>query len=657
MVDQEEIHRKCNSDNPEERGKAVDQLCSSFEYLSDKEQVGKDLHRLTSDQNSGVRSRAPEVIGTVFQYLPDKEQAWRDLIRLTSDEKSHVRSRAIKALRTVFRSLPDKEQAWGDLHKLTTDEKNDVRKGVAEILKTVFRDVPDKGQAGEDLHRLTSDQNSEVRKGAAETLGTAFQDMPDKEKAGEDLHRLTSDQNSEVRDSAVVAFKTAFQDVPDKERAWKDLIRFTLHEDRYVREKVADALGNVFQYVQDKEKAWEDLHRLTSDQNSEVRWGAVEALGTCFLYVPGKERAWKDLHKLTSDQEGYVRVRAYHSLGRISIYKASQSDNEEAYLEELKKAIDFFENAAKEPALDNPSKFCFPFYRSFYTIISIEKREARDEVEKYLAEAKGEIGWSDNKKLLFEAIENLANALKEVQNLENMDLAAKKGELNFYRKYCEQAAELMKNTEEKAPSATIVMRKGLPILDRNLKSLLDEIQEKAKKACQVSKGTDTEKIACAVSREVQKWEIGSQEEMSWYVENLVFSLAATIPQVPENNLIFDRIEQMRNQKDLVKQYGILCTIIPLIPNLYLGNKIEDLEKKIDCFLVSLSESNTDLTISTGIDFYGNGIKLNKKIPLQSFSESERKEIEEIIGGKEAIKLMNFPSKIVGKIKDWLARNR
>ena len=56
--------------------------------------------------------------------------------------------------------------------------------------------------------------------------------------------------------------------------------------------------------------------------------------------------------------------------------------------------------------------------------------------------------------MLFEAVENLANALKEVQNLRNMDLEAKKCELNSYRKYCDHAAGLMRETEEAAPYAT-----------------------------------------------------------------------------------------------------------------------------------------------------------------------------------------------------------
>ena len=181
---------------------------------------------------------------------------------------------------------------------------------------------------------------------------------------------------------------------------------------------------------------------------------AAYALGSAFSQVPDKQQAWNDLHRLTNDEDSYVRTYANHSLGKVSIFKASQAEKEEDYKKELEKAIEFFEKAARNHLNGhNPSQFCLPFYRSFHTII-FKKQEAKEEVDKYLEEAKAAIKGSKSKELLFEAVENLANALKEVQNLGNLDLEAKKGELNFYRKYCDRAAELMKDTEETAPFAT-----------------------------------------------------------------------------------------------------------------------------------------------------------------------------------------------------------
>ena len=62
-----------------------------------------------------------------------------------------------------------------------------------------------------------------------------------------------------------------------------------------------------------------------------------------------------------------------------------------------------------------------PFYRSFHTIV-FEKSNANEEVERYLTEARKAIERSERKELLFEAIENLAKALREVQESKKHDL-------------------------------------------------------------------------------------------------------------------------------------------------------------------------------------------------------------------------------------------
>ena len=259
------------------------------------------------------------------------------------------------------------------------------------------------------------------------------------------------------------------------------------------------------------------------------------------------------LVKLTNDNDD-VYFFVNHSLGKISIFKALQAEKEEDYEKELEKAIEFFEKEAQESCClweewGNPSKFCLPFYRSFYTI-TFKKPTAKNEVDKYLAEAKAAITYSKSKALLFEAVENLAKALKEVQDLQNLDFEEKKCRLNFYRKYLDRATELMKDTGEKAPNATGILRKGLPMLDRNLKKLLEEIQNKAKIACKESEGTDTEEIACTVNREVKNWEIGSQEEMTQKIENLAYVLEEKISVQPKNQFVFSKIEEMKSERAL-----------------------------------------------------------------------------------------------------------
>jgi HEAT repeat protein len=119
-----------------------------------------------------------------------------------------------------------------------------------------------------------------------------------------------------------------------------------------------------------------------------------------------------------------MRLGISFSWKGISI-KASQAEKDEYYKKDLEKAITFFEFSAHENKSFSPSQFCLPFYRSFHTIV-FKRNEANEEVNKYLAEVKDTVKGSKNKELLFEAVENLANALKEVLFQKNINFEAKK---------------------------------------------------------------------------------------------------------------------------------------------------------------------------------------------------------------------------------------
>ncbi|MFY9338571.1 MAG: HEAT repeat domain-containing protein [Methanosarcina flavescens] len=443
-----------------------------------------------------------------------------------------------------------------------------------------------------------------------------------------------------------------------------------LSKDPKERIHALEQLENLFSFMPDKQQAWDDLHRLTSDEDIDVRSSAALALGSAFSHVPDKQQAWDYLHRLTSDEDRSVRSSSNYSLARVSIFMASQAETDEDYKRELENAIEFFEIASKEAKYYNPAQFCLLFYRSFYTVI-FKKQEAREEVNRYLEEAKSAIKGSESKELLSEAVQNLAEALKEVHNLENLDLKAKKVELYFYRKYCDSVSEIMRYTDEKAPFATEVLRKRLPILDRHLKKLLEEIQEKAKKACQESQGTATKEIACAVNKEVQKWEISSHEEMSWCVNNLVTVLKSKIPHNTENKEILDMIEYMKFEKDLTKQYRTLSTVIGLIPTVNvvavdpIVENINEIGQNIEAKLDNLSQEMNDISISlsprikqeikisSGIEIAGTGGKLITTIPLQEISYAELKEDLQRIKGKNISKLSELPKRLANKIKGYL----
>jgi len=393
----------------------------------------------------------------------------------------------------------------------------------------------------------------------------------------------------EDREIAAELLGEDFLDLPNRIQACEDLHKLTLDKDSFVRLYTVSSVAINFAHVHNKEGIWIDLHRLSFDLDILVKFNVASAMEAVFHHLNEKERkqALEDLYRLRiAEEHRDVRKAANYSLGKLSVYKASEAENEDDYKRELETAIQFFEKSSEASTsftFLNPANFCLPFYRSFYSIV-FNKQSEMEDIEKYLSEAKNAIEESKNKKLLFEAIGNLSNALKEVQNL---DFEDKKEKLNSCRKYCGIAVEIMKNTEKTAPYATELIRKGLPILDRKLKSLLEEIQEKAKTACRESQGTDTAEIACAVSREVQKWEIGSQEYLAPQIESLVFMFKSYIPNIEENSLILNRVDQILNEQDIVKQYTLLNNLIPQIIDIQVSEKTTPILDGINYLRVSV----------------------------------------------------------------------
>ena len=178
-------------------------------------------------------------------------------------------------------------------------------------------------------------------------------------------------------------------------------------------------------------------------------------------------------------------------------------------------------------------------------------------MNKYLEEAKAAIKGSKSKELLFEAVENLAKALEEVHNLGSLDLQGMKCELDSYRKYCDHATELMRDAEETTPFAAKTIMKGLPILERNLKELIEEIQEKAKQACQKLQGTPDAEIACKPYKNWNKLIIDNQEEMAQSIEEIISTLKVPTALNPNARYYLDRLDSIQNESDLTKIMLIL----------------------------------------------------------------------------------------------------
>jgi len=531
----------------------------------------------------------------------DQAEIHRNIVSVYAEVRREVASQ----LRYIFVVLPDRKQAWNDLHSLTDDNDSYVRLQAADALGSAFQHIPDKDAAWEDLHRLTGDKNSGVRRGAAYALGIAFQHVPDKDEACKDLHRLTGDEDRFVRGGIANALGIAFQHVPNKDAAWKYLIRMTGDEDKIVRVVAAVALGTTFQHVPDKDVAWEDLHRLTGDEDSDVRMDVANALGSAFQHVSDKDAAWKDLHRLTGDEDSDVRASSNHSLGRASIFKATEAEDEEGFKSELKNAIEFFERSSKEAIYSSPSRFCLPFYRSFYSL-TFEKAGAEVEVKRYLAEAKSASEGSENKETLLKAVENLANALSEAHNATDFD--TKKSELNSYRRYCEGAAELIGDAAEGAPVAVRVLQRGLPIIDERIKEIIREIQERARAVCKETQGTGTpyEPLGIEADRWAEQFSDRDDLQNEKIVSRLVHILGEFCDLLPEDKRTYPCriVNEIREEDELGDKLNDITTAFsylqPCIAS-QLKNRVKNMDDTKQPENQPSQKNGGAVTITTGPD--------------------------------------------------------
>ena len=344
-----------------------------------------------------------------------------------------------------------------------------------------------------EIHKNCISKKIWDRRKALELLKIHFSNLSDQDQAWQDLHRLTQDKDIGVRGIAVYALRSTFSHVPNKDQAWQDLHRLTQDKDNGVREIAAYALGSTFSHFSDQDLAWQDLHRLTQDKDKSVRRGAAYALGSAFILVPNKDQAWQDLHRLTQDKKNIVRMHAYHSLGRASVFKATETADEDTLKKELEAAVAYFEKSIRGRNY-SPARFCYPFYRTY---LAITFQGAKEEVvQRYLVEAKAAVRGSRSRDLLLKAVENLAHALVEVQKQSQASHAGgsweeiQKDLKDIYEPYCNRAAELLDEVEDMAPGATKCVRKALPIIDDRIRSTITEIQDKSRSLCRASHGSE-----------------------------------------------------------------------------------------------------------------------------------------------------------------------
>ena len=114
------------------------------------------------------------------------------------------------------------------------------------------------------------------------------------------------------------------------------------------------------------------------------------------------------------------------------------------------------------------------------------------------------------------------------------DFNAVKSDLNAYKRYLDRACELLDTAEEKAPCASRLIRKGLPIIDERIKGTIAEIQEKAKALCGETKNTTFRDAGIELNRIGQDFsQIRDPIGLEKSVNNMQIVLSAICAKMPE----------------------------------------------------------------------------------------------------------------------------
>lgn len=375
-----------------------------------------------------------------------------DIIKLTDDEESSLsiddyynlgmqihnlclcdgrdeRKQALIKLRYNLFSLPNKKQTWNDIIILANTKDGNLSRDASSVLFSALSLVPDKQQAWNDLLQLLDSEYSYTKRSAASALGYAFVQLQDKKQPWEILHKLADSNDVSIKQGMAHSLGYVFSQLQDRKQAWNDLHKLTEDPDSEVRRRAVTSLGTAFFYVPDKQQAWDDLHRLVSD-DTVVRVEVATVLGFIFSYLPNKSQACTDLISMADEvieSDENVKTQANYSLGRVFVYLASKAKDDEDYKIKFDKAITHFRRAAENSLYDwlNPSRFCLPLYRLFYSVV-FETLEGKEDTQEYLDEAERELETSGKKRQFIDIVKHLIAAANEIQNLDGLDIKEKR---------------------------------------------------------------------------------------------------------------------------------------------------------------------------------------------------------------------------------------
>jgi len=287
-----------------------------------------------------------------------------------------------------------------------------------------------------------------------------------------------------------------------------------------------------------------------------------------------------------------------------SIFRATEGDGE--FKVHLEEAIEFFRKSSEQAKYYYPSAFCLPFYRSLHSLL-FTKVPRKDEVQRYLAEAKRSIRASESKEVLLEAVNNLSKALQEVRSYSVDDILLRRRDLKSYTKYCLQTAECLREARSKAPLASKVVdytlvEKSIPVLDQKIKALFKDVEATAGELCKSTKGTDLEDFG----RDAYESTRGLNKVESWivadrYLEEIVPLLKGHCNRLPkEAQAYLKTLVDTQDTASLEQRFDTLKSV--LLASLVQGENddrlVKELKELLDLHLQNIEFAILNLNTSS-----------------------------------------------------------
>ncbi|SDF95434.1 hypothetical protein SAMN04488589_1807 [Methanolobus vulcani] len=117
--------------------------------------------------------------------------------------------------------------------------------------------------------------------------------------------------------------------------------------------------------------------------------------------------------------------------------------------------------------------------------------------------------------------------------------------------------------------------------------------------------------------------------MSDNLDNLIFSLKAQVPSIPENNSILAKIEEIKNYSKVEDQLTVLTMIIPLIPTMAIPKKLDSIKDKVDSINCDVGQLVTTIKNQSNPQEYLNTIQQNLE-DIKDEIPGMKKQIDDVL---------------------------